>query len=169
MENSTLLVGLEPTTPRLNAEFSNRWAIGERDPFQFPRPQLVVHAVYHQERCSRCGQLDVKYIGKVDISVDEIFLFKLFFLGLFSVCLHNIYFNILEYLSILDLLSFDQSDLQTLCYTKLYSISDTRPPAEVVEWGNVPLWAFFVFGHQRIILTGVLPIHRLSVIAKFRL
>ena len=51
------------------------------------------------------GQLDVKYSGKVDISVDEIFLFKLFSLGFFSVCLPNIYFNILEYLSTLDLLS----------------------------------------------------------------
>ena len=39
------------------------------------------------------------------------FLFKLFFLGFFSVCLPNIYFNILEYLSTLDLLSFDKSDL----------------------------------------------------------
>ena len=46
-----------------------------------------------------------------DISVDEIFPFKLFFLGFFSVCLPNIYFNILEYLSTLDLLSFNQSDL----------------------------------------------------------
>ena len=27
----------------------------------------------------------------------------------------------------------------------------------MVEWGNMPLWAFFV-GHQRIILTGVSPI-----------
>ena len=78
---------------------------------QLHRPQLVVHAVYHYERCSRCGQLDVKYSGKVDISVDKILLFKLFFLGLFSVCLPNIYFNMLEYLSTLDLLSFDKSDL----------------------------------------------------------
>ena len=78
---------------------------------QFPRPQLVVHAVYHQKCCSWCGQLDVKYGGKVDISVDEIFLFKLFFLGFFSVCVPNIYFNIFEYLSTLDLLSFDKSDL----------------------------------------------------------
>ena len=78
---------------------------------QFPRPQLVVHAVYHQEHCSRCGQLDVKYSGKVHISVDKIFLFKLFFLRFFSVCLPNIYFNILRYLSNLDLLSFDESDL----------------------------------------------------------
>ena len=66
---------------------------------QFPRPKLVVHAVYHQERCSRCGQLDVKYSGKLDITVHKIFLFKLFFLGFFSVSLPNIYFNILEYLS----------------------------------------------------------------------
>ena len=78
---------------------------------QFPRTRLVVQGVYHQERCSRCGQLNVKYSGKVDIFVDRIFLFKLFFLGFFSVCLPNIYFNILEYLSILDLPSFDQSDL----------------------------------------------------------
>ena len=49
--------------------------------------------------------------GKFDISVDKIFLFKLFFLGFFSVCLPNIYFNMLEYLSTLDLLSFDKSDL----------------------------------------------------------
>ena len=60
------------------------------------RPQLVVHAVYHLKRCSRCGQLDVKYSGKVDISVDKIFLFKLFFLGFFSVCLLNIHFNIFQ-------------------------------------------------------------------------
>ena len=125
---------------------------------QFPRPQLVVHAVYHKERCSPCGQLDVKYCGKVDISIDNIFLFKLFFLGFFSVCLPNIYFNIFEYLSTLDSLSFDKSDLLTLCHTKIYSISGTRPLALVVEWGNRPLWAFFVVGHQRIILTGVLPI-----------
>ena len=63
----------------------------------FPEPSLVVHAVYHKERC--------------DISVDKIFPFKIFFLGFFSVCLPNIYFNILEYLSTLDLLSFNQSDL----------------------------------------------------------
>ena len=81
--------------------------------------------------------VDVKYSGKVDISVDNIFLFKLFFLGFFSVCLPNIYFNILEYLSSLDLLSFDKSDLKTLCYTKIYSISGTRPLALVVEWGNM--------------------------------
>ena len=79
--------------------------------FQLHRPKLVVHADYHYERCSRCGQLDVKYSGKVDISVDKIFLFKLFFLGFFSVCLPNIYFNMSEYLSILDLLSFAKSDL----------------------------------------------------------
>ena len=60
---------------------------------------------------SGCGQLDVKYSGKVDISVDKILLFKLFFLGFFSVCLPNIFFNMLEYLSTLDLLSFDKSDL----------------------------------------------------------
>ena len=78
---------------------------------QFPRPQLVVHAVYHQERCTRCGQLDVQYSDKVYISVDKIFLIKLFFLEFFSVCLPNIYFNILEYLSTLDLLFFDKSDL----------------------------------------------------------
>ena len=78
---------------------------------QFPRPQLVVHAVYHQERCSRCGQIDVKYCGKVDISVDKIFLFELFFLWFFLVVLPNIYFNILEYLSTLNLRSFDKSDL----------------------------------------------------------
>ena len=77
---------------------------------EFPRPQLVVHAVYHLERCSRCGQLHVKYSGEVDVS-DKIFLFKLFFLGFFSVCLPNIYFNIIEYLSTLDLLSFNKSDL----------------------------------------------------------
>ena len=118
----------------------------------------MVQGVYQQKRCSRCGQLDVKYSGKVDISVDKIFLFKLFFLGFFSGSLPNIYFHILEYLSILDLLSFDKSDLQTLCYTKIYSISDTHPLALVVEWGNMPLWAIFVVGHQRIILTGVLPI-----------
>ena len=44
------------------------------------------------------------------MSVDKMFLFKLFFLLSFSVCLSNIYFNILEYLSILDLLSFDKID-----------------------------------------------------------
>ena len=77
---------------------------------EFLRPQLVVHAVYHQVGCSRCGQLDVKYSDKVDISVDKIFMFYLFFLGFFSVCLLNIYFNVLEYLSILDLLSFDKND-----------------------------------------------------------
>ena len=71
----------------------------------------MVPAVYHKERGSRCGQLDEKYSGKVDISVDKIFLFKLFFLEFFSVCLPNIYFNILEYLSILNLLSFDKIDL----------------------------------------------------------
>ena len=60
-----------------------------------------VHSA-HANKCSRCG--------KVDIYVDETFLFKLFFLGFFSVCLPNIYFNILEYLSTLDLLSFDKSD-----------------------------------------------------------
>ena len=52
-----------------------------------------------------------KYSGEVDISVDEIFLLKLFFLGFFSVCLTNIYFNVLEYLSTPDSLSFDKSDL----------------------------------------------------------
>ena len=52
-----------------------------------------------------------KYRGKVDISVDKIFWFKLFFLGFCSVCLPNIYFNILKYLSTLDLLSFNKSDL----------------------------------------------------------
>ena len=56
-------------------------------------------------------QLDVKYSDKVDISVDKIILFTLFFLRFFSACLPNIYFNILEYLSILDLISFDKSDL----------------------------------------------------------
>ena len=80
-------------------------------PLQLHRPQLVVHVVYHQERCSRCGQLDVKYSGKFDISVDKIFLFKLFLLGFFSVCLPNIYFNMLEHLSTQDLLSIDKSDL----------------------------------------------------------
>ena len=78
---------------------------------EFLRPQLVVHAVYHKERCSSCGQLDVKYSGKVDISIDNIFPFKLYFLGFFSVRLPDIYFNILEYLSTLDSLSFDKSDL----------------------------------------------------------
>ena len=43
------------------------------------------------------------------MSVDKLFLFKLFFLVSFSVCLSNVYFNI-EYLSTLDLLSFDKSD-----------------------------------------------------------
>ena len=47
----------------------------------------------------------------IDISADKIFLFKLFFLGFFSVCVPNIYFNILAYLSTLDLLSFDKNDL----------------------------------------------------------
>ena len=56
-------------------------------------------------------RLDVKYSGKVDTSDDKIFLFKLFFLGFFSVCLPNIYFNILEYLNILDLLSLDKNDV----------------------------------------------------------
>ena len=78
---------------------------------QLHRPQLVVHAVYHKERCSQCGQLDVKYSGKFDIFIDEIFLFKLFFLWFFSACLPNIYCNMLEYSSTLDLLSFDKSDL----------------------------------------------------------
>ena len=52
--------------------------------------------------------VDIRYSGKVDISVDKIFLFKLFFLGFVSVCIPNIYFNILEYLSTLDLLSLDK-------------------------------------------------------------
>ena len=55
--------------------------------------------------------LGVKCSSKVNISVDKIFLFKLFFLGFFSVCLPNIYFNMLEYLSTPDLLSFDKSVL----------------------------------------------------------
>ena len=62
---------------------------------QLPRPQLVVHAVYHQERCNRCGQIDVKYSDKVHIYIDKILLFEHFFLGFYSVCLPNIYFNIL--------------------------------------------------------------------------
>ena len=45
-----------------------------------------------------------KICGKVDISVDKIFLFKLVFLGFFSACLPNIYFNTSEYLNTLDLL-----------------------------------------------------------------
>ena len=49
--------------------------------------------------------------GKVDISFDKIFLLKLFFLGFFSVCLPNVYFYIVEYLSTLDLISFVKSDL----------------------------------------------------------
>ena len=53
----------------------------------------------------------------------------------FSGCLPNIYFNILEYLSTLDLLSFDKSELfiNTLCYTKIYNISGT---ALLLYWLN---------------------------------
>ena len=111
----------------------------------------MVHAVYHYERCSWCGQLDVKYSGKVDISVDKIFLFKLFFLGLFSVCLPNIYFNMLEYLSTLDLLSYTllHKDIQHFWHLPSYSSGWMSKHA---------FMSIFVIGHQRIILTGVLPI-----------
>ena len=60
-----------------------------------------------------CNTIDLRraQVNKVDISVDKIFLFKLSFLGFFSVCLSNIYLNIWEHLSVLDLLSFDKRDL----------------------------------------------------------
>ena len=45
------------------------------------------------------------------MSVDKIFLFKLFFLGFYSVSLLNIDVNILKYLSNMNFLSFDKSDL----------------------------------------------------------
>ena len=57
------------------------------------------------------GNLMQKYSGKVNVSVDKIFMFKPFFLVFFSVCVPNFYFNVIEYLSTLDLLSFDKSDL----------------------------------------------------------
>ena len=99
----------------------------------------------------------VKYSCKVDIFVDKIFLFKLFFLWFFSVCLPNIYFNILEYLSTLDLLSFDKSDYKhfaTQGYTAFW-----HPPSCSSDWMiKHAFMSIFIVGHQRIILTGVLPV-----------
>ena len=79
----------------------------------------MVHAVYHYDRCSRCGQLDVKDSGRVDVSVDKKFLFKLFFLGYFSACLPNIYFSMLECLSTLDLLLFEKWFINTLLHNDI--------------------------------------------------
>ena len=106
-------------------------------------PQLVVHVVYHQEHCSQCGQLNVKYNGKTDISVDKISLFELFFLGFFSDCLPNIYLNILEYFSTLDFFHLIKVIYKHFAIQRYTAF---QAHALVVEWGDMPLWAFLLLG-----------------------
>ena len=112
---------------------------------QFPRPQLVVvHGVYHWERCSWCRQFDVKYSGKVDISVDTIFLFKHFIFGFFSVCLSNIYFNILEYLSTRwTCFHLIKVFINTLLHKDIQHF--WHLPSCSSGW-NMPLWALLLLG-----------------------
>ena len=111
----------------------------------------MVNAVYHWDCCSRCGQLGVEYSGKVNISVDKIFLFKLFFLGFFS-SLSTQY--LLQYIRIFkhskwfkDILL--HKDIQHFWH----------PPSCSSGWMRKHAFmSIFVVGHQRIILTRVLPI-----------
>ena len=48
--------------------------------------QFMFYAVYHQQRHRRYGQLAAKENGKANVTTDKMFLLKLSFLGIYSVC-----------------------------------------------------------------------------------
>ena len=57
------------------------WNASSLDLAKIPKPQLVFHAVNHQERSSRGRQLGAKFGGELNITTDKIFLLEGSFSG----------------------------------------------------------------------------------------